>query len=207
MNMRSQTFYDLKYENQEIKIKALDKYYIKSILSKCNLHPGSRILDLGCGTGSHCEILRSMGMNPIGLDFSEIGIRRANKVYKGDWTIGDGYHLPFRHSIFDAVLCSGFSGFNNNLQNKHLLNEIFRVLSKGGIIIIAYNSDLSGEIKNGWMNYKIQDVEKALSPLGAIIYITNKILCSFNIWPAYQLFNIFSSKIRIPNIIICFIKK
>jgi len=44
------------------------------------INPGSRILDIGCGSGDITKIIEQKGYNIIGLDFSSIAIEIAKSL-------------------------------------------------------------------------------------------------------------------------------
>ena len=97
--------------------------------------PGSRLLDIGCGTGLTASSYR-VGMRQVELygidayhDPSEV--RSFINYTKQDI---DGETLPFESRFFDvAVLCHILEHLRNPLN---LVAETFRVLRPGGVIYV-----------------------------------------------------------------------
>ncbi|HJW84771.1 MAG TPA: hypothetical protein VJ754_10745, partial [Anaerolineae bacterium] len=42
--------------------------HLVAALSRLDLKPGGRAIDLGCGSGRHLPLLARRGLNPIGVD-------------------------------------------------------------------------------------------------------------------------------------------
>jgi demethylmenaquinone methyltransferase / 2-methoxy-6-polyprenyl-1,4-benzoquinol methylase len=99
--------------------------------------PGSRILDLCCGTGDMTFALlrqaRSSEITLLGADFSHAMLQRAcvkSHVTSLRWIEADALQLPFPNGYFDLVT-SAF-GFRNLADYDAGLREIVRVLKPGG---------------------------------------------------------------------------
>jgi demethylmenaquinone methyltransferase/2-methoxy-6-polyprenyl-1,4-benzoquinol methylase len=99
--------------------------------------PGSRVLDLCCGTGDMSFALkrRAGAHTPqiIGADFSHAMLQRA--LVKGigtqlRWVEADALCLPFADSRFDLITAA--FGFRNLADYDAGLREIARVLAPGG---------------------------------------------------------------------------
>ena len=45
---------------------------------------GNRALDVGCGSGVHCDFLAKQGFNVLGIDFSPAAIEAARAAYPGE---------------------------------------------------------------------------------------------------------------------------
>ena len=58
-----------------------NNYEIKEIVRNTKMNKKSRILDIGCGTGHHVNMLTKRGLNAIGIDSSIEMIKRAKKNY------------------------------------------------------------------------------------------------------------------------------
>ncbi len=99
--------------------------------------PGSRVLDLCCGTGDMTFALRrragSATPQILGADFSHAMLQRAAKKSKNTalrWIEADALQLPFPDENFHLVT-SAF-GFRNLADYDAGLREIARVLAPGG---------------------------------------------------------------------------
>src|SRR5512133_267818 len=74
------------------------------------VHPGSRILEVGCGTGaliSSMNASRSASYFGIDIQLDLLNFARENNLYF-PLACADGYHLPFASGQFDAVICHYF---------------------------------------------------------------------------------------------------
>ena len=95
----------------------------------CGAHPGSRILDLGCGAGEMVAHLRRSGFDAWGCDSQEF----ITKFKGGDYLLNitaSPYRLPADDNSFDIVLsCSVLEHAQNKAE---IFREIHRVLKPGG---------------------------------------------------------------------------
>jgi SAM-dependent methyltransferase len=99
---------------------------------------GTKVLDVGCATGSLCEILGGKGFEAVGIDINRrfVGAARA-KDPGGVYFVGDMRSFTL-HRKFDLVLCLGTT-FSYNLSNSAVgetLRNFRRHLSPGGRLVI-----------------------------------------------------------------------
>jgi SAM-dependent methyltransferase len=96
------------------------------------LGPGSGpCLEVGCGTGVHAELIRSLGRTPLGVDVSEGMLRYAAErlpVARGD--AGD---LPFATGSLPAVV--SVMVHTDMPAYPAVLREVARVLAPGGVFV------------------------------------------------------------------------
>jgi SAM-dependent methyltransferase len=76
-------------------------------ISSTGMHRG-HILEVGCSTGYHKEVLEHLLMRPIeytGLDYSPAMVEAARRLYpKAQFDIGDATSLPYNDDQFDICL-------------------------------------------------------------------------------------------------------
>jgi ubiquinone/menaquinone biosynthesis C-methylase UbiE len=98
------------------------------------LKPGSRILDLGCGSGRDAKYLIEHGFEVVGIDFSEELLKIARKnAPRAEFHVMDFEDLQFENETFDAVT-AGASIIHLPKENlKDVLRKIHKVLKPGGL--------------------------------------------------------------------------
>lgn len=113
----------------------LDQRWRKRSLDKIGVGAGDRVLDLACGTGDFCELVRGRGAEVIGVDFALQMLRQARtRGNDFDSVQADAEWLPFRSGAFDVVTC-GFA-LRNFVGLEAVLVEITRVLKPGGRVAL-----------------------------------------------------------------------
>ena len=113
----------------------------RDLLEMCNLAPGSRVLDVGCGTGyTACEIAREYGSRVTGIDISETMIskakhraRKESLEDKVEFRVADVFSLPFEDDSYDVAL---FESVLTPIPGSKVdaLREVVRVVTPGGMI-------------------------------------------------------------------------
>ena len=106
----------------------MDVGWRKRTVAALGLPPGSRVLDIACGTGDLCRVLKTSGYVAIGIDRSA-GMLAAART-SAPLVRADGLRLPFADGSIDGIVC-GFALRNfENLGN--FIGECARVLRTGG---------------------------------------------------------------------------
>lgn len=107
----------------------------------------SRILDLGCGTGSTTVLLKQAFPNAevIGLDLSPFMLAVADRKAKQanltiEWIHGKAEDTKFANASFDIVTASLLFHETPTEISKLILKECFRLLKAGGEVIILDGS-------------------------------------------------------------------
>lgn len=106
----------------------LDQRWRRRLVGELALPPASRILDIACGTGDLCDIIRERGHQAFGLDLSFGMLQHAHT--EAPLTQADGLALPLRASALDGITC-GFA-LRNVTDLTALFAECARVLRPGG---------------------------------------------------------------------------
>ncbi len=120
---------------------------------------GQKILDAGCGTGNFSCKLALKGCIVTGIDISRkmLGIAKSKATEFGaeiDFREMDIYKLDFPNEYFDAAL--SMAAFEFVQFPERALNELFRVVKKGGNILAG---TINGDSKWGelYLNKHIKE--------------------------------------------------
>lgn len=121
-----------------------DNAKLLALANRLDINYGSRVLDVGTGTGVFTPfLLDKIGSNGelIALDIAEQMLGQfACKEYsvKVNLVQADISFAPFASDCFDSVVCySAFPHFQNKLI---ALTEIYRILKNNGILYICHSS-------------------------------------------------------------------
>jgi 2-polyprenyl-3-methyl-5-hydroxy-6-metoxy-1,4-benzoquinol methylase len=113
---------------------SLPMYHV--ILDKTNVGRGTRLLDIGCGTGMATQLAAKLGAYITGLDASEAEIVIAReRVANGDFRCGEMEELPYADDSFDVV--TGFNSLQFADNPLNALREARRVARPGGYIAMV----------------------------------------------------------------------
>ena len=140
-------------------------YFGKILLENIPLKRDQSVLDVGCGNGFPLfEIAHQLGSSSkvVGVDIWEDALQRA-KFKKAFYDLknvsivkADASNMPFDNESFDLITSN--LGINNFEHPQKSLDECFRVLKKGGEILITTNTV-------GHMNLFYRSFEKTLTEL------------------------------------------
>jgi ubiquinone/menaquinone biosynthesis C-methylase UbiE len=96
------------------------------------------VLDVGCGTGNLCQMLRQSHVEAFGLDPSPsmLWVSRNRDENRGPSILGRGERLPFSPQRFDGVAFTLVLHENTASNQYVLLEEALRVLAPGGTLFL-----------------------------------------------------------------------
>jgi demethylmenaquinone methyltransferase/2-methoxy-6-polyprenyl-1,4-benzoquinol methylase len=137
----------------------------KAVLTAVDPKPGERILDLAAGTGTSSEPFARAGAFVVPTDFS-LGMLNVGRERQPGlpFVAGDGLHLPFQDSSFDAATIS--FGLRN-LADRHAgLAELRRVVRPGGrLVVCEFSHPTWGPLRTVYTEYLM----KALPPVARAV--------------------------------------
>ncbi len=121
---------------------------IDDLAKLCHIGAVSRVLEVGCGTGTNaCYLAEKYGCTVVGVDIAEQMVRQATRqseekglTNRVSFQVGDAYGLDFPDGSFDAVVTVFVSQF---LDPARAFPEFSRVLRGGGYLGIneMYRAD------------------------------------------------------------------
>ena len=101
-----------------------------------SLEKDSYVLDIGCGNGKYLSVnenLKTFGTDRSGNLLSIAKEKNENSQF----FIADSLKLPIRTESFDAAISIAvIHHFSNELLRIQALREIFRIVKKGGLILV-----------------------------------------------------------------------
>jgi ubiquinone/menaquinone biosynthesis C-methylase UbiE len=128
-------------------------------LTLCPATPGMRVLDVGCGTGTHLDLYQRDGAVTFGLDPSAAMLAEAEKKLGGqaELVCGSGAKLPWSAGSFDLVILSMILHELHPRVRWEVVAEAKRVLAADGhLLCIDFHPGpyrfLRGWLQRGFIN-------------------------------------------------------
>lgn len=134
----SESMYDIPSRERKAKtMVAVLGDFVEKPLSDC------RLLNVGGSAGIIDNYLADYFLSVTGIDIDEPAVMYARKNFAKpnlEFQIGDALNLPFQDNKFDVVICSQVY---EHVPDAHkMMDEIFRVLSPGGVCYFAAGNRL-----------------------------------------------------------------
>lgn len=113
--------------------------------------PGTRLLHVGCGTGSALEIAARSGAEIAGLDASVDLLKTAReRLPDADLRVADAAELPYDRGCFDQVMA--FDAIQYTEPPAVAVAELARVTRPGGSVVIGLWHNWSGREASAFLN-------------------------------------------------------
>jgi demethylmenaquinone methyltransferase/2-methoxy-6-polyprenyl-1,4-benzoquinol methylase len=106
----------------------LDAGWRRRAVRELRLEPGSRVVDIGCGTGDLCRVLERALLDAVGVDMAAGMLAKAHT--SAPLVRADALKLPFRDGAVDGAI-SGFA-LRNVVDITACFQEAARVVRRGG---------------------------------------------------------------------------
>lgn len=118
----------------------VDRVETECVLKLCDLPKGSKILDLGCGSGNFSIKLAKLGYEVVGIDLSREMLSLASEKAQNEglsieFHEMNVYDIEFDDESFDGVISVAAIEFIPKIQKA--MDELMRVVKKGHPIIIG----------------------------------------------------------------------
>ena len=116
------------------------RFLTRWILDGVEAGPGSRVLDLACGTGAMTRRLAARLPDALlfGADLSLAQLQDARKRSGDLWLVqSNAAALPFRGGAFDVVHWSWLLEHVPRERAVDILREVRRVLGEGGVLALT----------------------------------------------------------------------
>jgi SAM-dependent methyltransferase len=116
--------------------EAHNRPLFEAVLEAADVRAGTRVLDVGCGSGLTLVLAALRGAVPSGIDISPglLGVARE-RLADADLCEGDMEALPFDDAAFDAVL--GINAFQFAGDPRRALAQAARVVRPGGRVVAS----------------------------------------------------------------------
>ena len=103
----------------------------REALDYCGFAPGSRLADIGCGSGATVRYLRAVGFDAEGFDCDAVIVEQAGPHCR----LGDASRLPFEAESLDGLFfeCS----LSQMEDRQSVLAEARRILKGGGALVMS----------------------------------------------------------------------
>lgn len=106
--------------------------------------------DLGCGSGRHIMLLENLGIESvIGIDISHEALRLCKDAGIPYLCRADNEHLPLKSDSFDVVITWGSLHYGPKEDLPVMLDEIVRILKKGGQLFGTLRTERDTYMKQG----------------------------------------------------------
>jgi SAM-dependent methyltransferase len=127
-------YYDLLYKDKDYQKEAT---YIDALIRLCKKE-NTNLLDIGCGTGKHANLLVDFGYNVHGIDISETMIEIAKNNYGGKVTFSLGDIRKFNLNNSFDIITSFFHVMSYQTHNDDLdasFRSVYNHLNPGGYFL------------------------------------------------------------------------
>jgi SAM-dependent methyltransferase len=121
-------------------IAKLNSHGAEEFIERLHLKPGTKVLDVACGTGNQSIPAARAGAEVIGLDIAtnlleQARKRAADEKLKIEFIEGDAEKLPYEAARFDVVLSMFGAMFAP--RPEVVASELLRVCRPGGLIAMG----------------------------------------------------------------------
>jgi ubiquinone/menaquinone biosynthesis C-methylase UbiE len=144
--------------------RELPDFELRAGFLRQRLRPGTRVLDLGCGSGEFTALIAGAGADVIGAEVAEAAILIARRKYPDqDFRLipFDG-ELPFEDGSFELVWASEV--IEHVADTERWLREVQRILGSRGTLLVTTPA-------HGRLRLLLGGIERCSPPLGDHLHL------------------------------------
>jgi 2-polyprenyl-3-methyl-5-hydroxy-6-metoxy-1,4-benzoquinol methylase len=134
-------------DNTELRDEMIARHKGRYGLVRLFCRPKQRLLDFPCGSGYAAEILRPSGVRYEGLEFDEITVEYARRIY-GDaetsFALGDLTKPALKPNSYDVIACIEGLEHIEAIYQSPLIAAFRMALPPGGVLVISSPENKSG---------------------------------------------------------------
>lgn len=122
----------------------------RKLLSCLTIVPGTKVLELGCGTGSNLFNLRAIykAFEFTGVDINAEEINLAKNIFPNDnFMVGDATNVMLSDESFDLVFCRDVIHHIEPSQQLKFIQEMARLTRVGGQLVVIESNGLNFVIR------------------------------------------------------------
>jgi SAM-dependent methyltransferase len=120
------------------------------MLGRASARPFERVLDVGCGEGRFCRMLKTMDISVVGIDPTEELLMQARRRDpSGDYRLARAEALPFPDESFDLVI--SYLTLIDIADFRKAVTQMVRVLKRDGTVLIANVNSFITSSPTGWV--------------------------------------------------------
>jgi ubiquinone/menaquinone biosynthesis C-methylase UbiE len=115
----------------------------RSLIAFSGIRPGQSVLDVCCGTGAQVYEFARRGIPATGIDIDPAMLKQALYYHlrfpalQPEFILADASRMPFADGSFDAASVSLALHEKNRALQDGIIDEMKRVVKKGGTLIFA----------------------------------------------------------------------
>lgn len=128
-------------------VGSLEDKLIEDLLGETD---GASVLDIGCGTGNHLKLFRSLGSDTVGVDPCPFMLEKAREKDDFNLILAKGEQLPIKDNSFDITVMITTLEFCENPEQ--VLREAARVTRKKMLVGVLNKWSLLAVLRRvkGW---------------------------------------------------------
>lgn len=143
------------YPDYDIFLGSYEEYFARQFKRIAKLHPiGGLVVDVGCGPGVFLNEAKKGGYKVLGVDISEIAVKKSWKRYGIKVLQKDFERCRFKPGSVDVVTC--FQTFEHMRDPLSFLKAVHEALSPSGTFILTtlnVNSMWRTVLGKRWFSY------------------------------------------------------